>query len=334
MKMKSTLRFYEHMRPIPRAAVFRQDGYHVWCGSMVKRDGEYFLFYSRWPRETGFGGWVTDCEVAVARGTSLFGEFTFDRVVLKGEHDGSWDGSCVHNPTVLEYGGKYYMYHMGNDGEGDRKTDWWAYRNRQRVGCAEADHPLGPWRHSPAPVVDISPAGHDSLMTSNPAATVMPDGKVLLVYKTVARDDSNMPKGGAVVCGAATADGPLGPFIKSPKPIMQNPVNPWSVEDPFIWRDGVRYYAIVKDFHGYFTRSRRVTLALFVSEDGFDWRPADEPYACERVLHWEDGVAEPVANFERPQIYFEDGRPRALICAVSRDSMHSDTFNVRVPLDF
>ena len=116
---------------------------------------------------------------------------------------------------------------------------------------------------------------------------------------------------------------------------MVNPENNWSVEDPFIWYGGDRYYALVKDFQGYFTRSggstQRGAVALFESKDGVDWQPSEYPLAFERKLYYPDRTLD-VANLERPQLYFEGEVPRLLICACSVDAEHNDVFSVRIPL--
>lgn len=337
--MSDNLNLAERLRPVPRSGLFKQEGYCVWCGSLLKYGDEYYLYYSRWPEEIGFKCWCTDCEIAVARSNELFGEFTFDRVVLKGEHDGSWDESCVHNPQVLEYKGKFYIFHMGNNGHGnpDIREDWLNYNRRQRVGCAVADHPLGPFRHCSEPVVDISENGIDSLITSNPAAAIAPDGSIHMIYKAVSRsDDTSVSFPHAVICGAATAENPMGPYKKHGKPIMLNPNNRWSVEDPTIWHNGERWYAVVKDFQGYFSGvkpEKGYTLALMTSEDGFDWRPAANPFVSDLTLIWEDGEHELLCNKERPQIFIENGELRALVCACARYPGYGDSFSLRIPIE-
>ena len=61
------LDFTKMIQPVPQTAKFEDNGYMVWCGSMVKGDdGKYYLFYSRWPQSKKHLAWVTDSEVAVA----------------------------------------------------------------------------------------------------------------------------------------------------------------------------------------------------------------------------------------------------------------------------
>ena len=50
--------------------------------------------------------------------------------------------TITHNPTVIRARGKYYLYYMGNTGDGS----FWSHRNNQRIGVAVADKPEGPWR--------------------------------------------------------------------------------------------------------------------------------------------------------------------------------------------
>ena len=67
-----------------------------------------------------------------------------------------------------------------------------------------------------------------------------------MLYKAVSAD-GELPHGGSVIIGAATAESPLGPFRKNGKPQFVNPGEPWSVEDPFVWAEDGRLYALVKD---------------------------------------------------------------------------------------
>lgn len=331
---------------------FSEDGYFVWCGSMFRYNGKYYLAYSRWRRELGFGAWVTDSEICLGRADTMLGKFEYVLTIRTKDTLGRWDSSCAHNPTVLAYDGRFYLYYMGNDGDFTPERGWWDYRNRQRIGVASAANPEsldpsdGGWTFSEKPLIDVSPDGIDSLMVSNPSVTATPDGRFLMVYKAVSsggtpqkggtsHKDGTPPKGGRVICGAAFSDYPDRDFVKVGRPIMVNPENDWSVEDPFIWYGGERYYALVKDFQGYFTRSggstQRGAVALFESKDGIDWQPSEYPLAFERKLYYPDRTLD-VANLERPQLYFEDGVPRLLICACSVDAEHSDVFSVRIKL--
>lgn len=311
--------------------IFQLDGFYVWCGTMTRDvSGVYYLFFSFWEKELGFDGWVTHSKIGYATGKDPFGSFTYQGIALAGSGCG-WDRDCVHNPSVIRHGGKYYLYYMGNYGTGE----YWDNRNHQRIGVAEADSPGGPWKRFDKPVIDVSPMGHDSLVCSNPAVTQGPDGRFYMIYKAV-ENSGVLPKGGPVVCGTAVADSPLGPFEKSKTPVMVNPEHDWSVEDAFLWYEKDRFYALAKDFQGYFTKAGKKHTALFESRDGFCWKLSPSPIGFLRGITMEDGEVLKLANMERPQIYIEDGKPVALLCACLKEEDEEGmrhSFNVRLPLE-
>lgn len=195
---------------------------------------------------------------------------------------------------------------------------------------AVADDPAGPWQKPGSPLLDVTPGSWDHLMVSNPSVAVRADGKVVMVYKGVGQGE--LPKGGAVVSGVAMSDHPLGPFEKVTGPVMVNPEHDWSVEDPYIWYQADRFYALVKDFHGYFTKTGESSIALFESTDGIEWNAAEHFLAFRKEIHWEDGNIEKVNALERPQLLFQDGKPSVLFCAVAVDKQREMTFNVHIPL--
>ncbi len=325
--------FSSLMLPVNRAAAFRgQDDEYVWCGSAVQgEDRKYYLYYSHWPRSAGFNGWVICSSIGCARADSPAGPFTPLSEALPPAGCG-WDAHCTHNPTILKHEGKYYLYYMGNCGDGS----YWNHRNHQRVGVAVAERPErpeGPFIRFARPVMDVTCGAHDSLMTSNPTVTQMPDGRFIMVYKAVS-DQGELPKGGAVVCGVAFADHPLGPFERAPHPIFVNPENDWSVEDPFVWaQDGV-LWALAKDFQGYFTGAGAgCSTALFRSEDGLTWLPDAPALAYLNEITWADGEKQPVHRLERPQLLMDEtGNPRMLYCACAEAPDCSITCNIAIPL--
>lgn len=321
--------FHCLIQPVDRSrAIFREDGYLVWCGTVLKgADEKYYMYYSRWSRELGHDAWVTNSEVAYAVSDSPYGGFIPQGIALPPSGKG-WDANCVHNPTIIVHNGKYYMYYMGNYGNGE----YWDHRNHQRVGLAIADTPKGPWVRFDKPIVDVTLGSFDHLLTSNPTVTRGNDGKFYMVYKAVA--NGPLPKGGAVICGVAIADSPEGPFVKQPVPVMRNPEKDWSVEDPYIWFQDETFYALVKDFQGYFTGGEKGSVALFESGDGINWNPAEKPFAFGREIHWDDGkITYPVA-LERPQLLVENGKPVVLYCAAADTPDRMTSYNVAIPLEW
>ena len=319
-------------QPVPQTAKFIDDAWFIWGGSLVKSvdDGKYHMYYSRWPKELGMSAWVTHSEIAHAVSDSPFGPFEFKDVALPFRGRGFWDGAVTHNPTIHFFNGKYYLYYMGTTGDIDAENQYWEHRNKQQIGVAVAENPDGPWKRFDTPLIGVSAdsTAHDALMVSNPSVTQMPDGKYLMVYKAAAKK-LPMPLSGPVVHLTAVADNPDGPFVKQMHPVFTAEDAEFPAEDPYVWFAGNGYYAIVKDMHGAFTDAGR-SLVLFYSANGMDWKLAEHPLVSVLEINWENEPVQKVMALERPQLYIENGKPVALLCAVNETRDHS--FNVQIPL--
>lgn len=321
-------------------SVFRNDSLSIWGGSLLKgEDNKYHMYYARWPKRLGWA-WVTDSEIAHAVSDSPFGPFEFKDVALGRTNKDDWDGWCTHNPTVYKFDGKYYLYYMGNTGDGEvtsipgKEKLNWVHRNNQRIGVAVADNPDGPWKRLDRPVMDISKdsLAHDALMTSNPSFCQRPDGGYLMVYKAVGKKFP-APNGGPVVHMIATSDSPTGPFKKHPEPIFTVEGERFPAEDPYIWYQDGKYRAIVKRMK-HVGDKRHFSLVHYDSEDGFDWKPAKNFTISERIIAWENGREQQFLHLERPQVFIENGEPVALLCAA--DTLNTEgtreSFNIQIPL--
>jgi len=323
------------IQPVPESAKFIDDSLYIWGGSLVQshNDKKYHLFYSRWPREYGFSAWVTHSEIAHAVSDSPFGPYKFKNVALPPRGNEYWDGMVTHNPTVYYFNGKYYLYYMGNIGDGVISGSGlnWVHRNNQRIGVAVTDDPNGPWQRTDTPLIDVSPdsTALDALMTSNPSVTQMPDGRFLMIYKGVAKQ-REMPFGGPVMLLTAIADSPTGPFVKQLNPVFTAPGFDFPAEDPYVWHDGTCYYAILSKKKGAFTEAGR-SMILFYSLDGAEWKLAKNPLVSDLEIKWENGTVQKLIALERPQLLFQDGKPIALLCAANETPEHS--FNVQIPLN-
>jgi hypothetical protein len=324
--------FAAMVRPVPGSAKFSDPEYYIWCGTMVRGDdGTCHLYYSRWPRKLGHNAWVTHSEVAHAVGETPLGPFAHRDVALPTRGKDFWDGLCTHNPNVHKFGAKFYLYYMGNTGDGvASKALNFVHRNNQRVGVAVADSPEGPWQRFDKPLIEPAPGFIDALCATNPTVTERPGGGYLMVYKAV-DNKGKPPFGGPVLHAVATSASPAGPFTKHPKPVFVKEGVAFAAEDPFIWTSGGRYWAIVKDNAGHFTGSGKST-ALFESADGLDWRPAKHPLVATTEITWDDGRKQKLNSLERPQLYFEEGRPVVLMFAVDENNKREHSFNVRIPL--
>lgn len=313
------------VQPLPAANRFGVDGYHVWCGAPVKSpDGKYHLFYSRWPASAGFApGWALRSEIAYAVADKPDGPYKHVNVALppRGINPTTgqkyWDADVTHNANAFFYHGKFYLYYMGEYGDG---KDYPMHRNHQRVGVAMATNPAGPWTRLDQPIVDISgdKSSFDSLCVTNPAACLRPDGGVVLIYKAVQYIEGKA-MGGNVRFGVAMADKPEGPYVKKPGHIFEaeNPGKHWMVaEDPFIWfsaKYGNRYYAVARDVVGTFSGSSG-GLCLFQSDDGLDWKPSAHPKVLGGSYPLADGSTSST-KIERPFVLIENGEPTHLFGA-------------------
>lgn len=313
----------------------------VWGASAVKgEDGMYHMFYSRWEKALGWA-WVTHSEIAHAVSDSPFGPFEFKDVVFPARGAQFWDGLCTHNPTVHKFENKYYLYYMGNTGDGVNpckpgKIKYnWTHRNNQRIGVAVADSPNGPWQRFDKPLIDASLNENalDALLANNPSITKRPEGGYLMVYKAVGKKIKKV-SGGPVVHCVATSESPLGPFTKYNTPVFEAKGTDFPAEDPYIWYQKGKYRAIVKDMHGAFTNAGQA-LVLFESMDGFDWKLSKNPLVSKLEIKWDTGKTQKVKHLERPQIYMENGKPAALYCAAdtldAKGVLHS--WNVQIPIN-
>jgi len=320
------------VQPVPATAKFSDPDYYIWCGTMVRGDdGLCHLFYSRWPRKLGFNAWVTHSEIAHAIADNPLGPYRHKAVVLPARGQEFWDGLCMHNPTVMRFGDKYYLYYMGNTGDSvAMKGLNWTHRNNQRIGVAVADNPDGPWTRFDQPLIAPTPGFYDALCCANPSVTARPGGGYLMVYKAVG-DKKPLPFGGPVLHVAATSDNPTGPFQKHPDPVFVKAGVAFAAEDPFIWSSGQLYWAVVKDMAGHFT-GRGKSLALFESEDGFRWTLAKHSLVSMTEVVWEDGRRQKLNSLERPQVWLENGEPAVLFCAVAENEQRPHSFNIHIPL--
>jgi hypothetical protein len=324
------MNFGKMLSAVPPEAKLTSEEYHTWGASMVRdSDGLCHLFYSRWSRKHGFDAWVTHSEVAHAVADEPTGPYRHVDVALPVRGSAFWDGLCTHNPTVHAFEGKYYLYYMGTTLQDETtKNQWYGFRNNQRIGVAVADHPNGPWKRFDQPLIDVgdNDKDHDALMTSNPSICRLPSGEYLLVYKCVGKK-GGLPRGGPVVHMVATSDSPTGPFRKHPNPVFTAKKSSFPAEDPYIWVQGEKLWAIVKDMHGAFTGKH--ALALFRSDDGFNWQLADNPLVTGTEVTWQDGTTEKLDRLERPQLWLENGIPAVLFCAAKK---RGTTFNIHIPL--
>lgn len=319
------------IKPPKYNSIVKLDDYIVWGGSMTRSpDGKSHLFLSIWPRETGFEGWVLHSQVGYAVANNPDDEFKFKGLVFKGRGvENSWDRDVIHNPTVHYWDNKFYLYYTGNYGNGE----YWNHRNNQRIGVAVTENPQGPWQRLDHPLLDVNKNSWDCLITTNPSVAKMPDGRYIMIYKTV-DDKAPPPICGPVLHGVAFADSPTGPFVKHPEPIFTAKGINFPGEDPYVFAYGNKLYTILKDIACSYYPDKKKSLVLFESDNGIDWNLTSNPLVTSREIKWEDGKQEEFFRLERPQLYLENGIPKKLFTAVKPKDNQDDAFNIHFDVEF
>ncbi len=346
----ATVQGLDFTRLIPKAlaksAMFRQPGYCLWDPCLVEgSDGQFYLFYSRWPAKLGFDAWCTHAEIAFATATNAAGPYNYDGVALPARGETFWDGHAVFNTDVVCISNKFYLYYTGNRGTTNWAADraipmaseeWWVHRNNQRIGVAVANAPRGPWRRFDEPLMDVGPAFGQTIINV-PNLVIKPEGGFRLYYKTLVEGPGRF--GSGVFHFGADADSPLGPFVRHPEPMVnKNKLLPevkkpfvFHIDDHFEWIQEGRYYAIVKDHDAPFLTEHGRSLLLFDSPDGRRWQPARHPLVQGFSLQWDDGVRQDFTRLEMPKLLFQNGRPTVLSLAALPKGAN-ESFLVFVPL--
>lgn len=338
--------FASRLLPAPRGGGFAMDKRWVWCGSPIRdEEGRYHLFASSWTKGLPFWPcWVTSSEVVRASSDAPAGPYRFEEVVLPPRDKSFWDGRMTHNPTIHRApDGTYLLFYTGTTYDAPAPTpgDYGQWgddraamaRANQRIGLATAPAVTGPWTRREAPVLGPRPGQWDGLMTTNPAPCVLPDGSILLVYKSTGNQTDLLRIG---VAKARSYDAPFERL--DDKPILTFDDTGDHVEDPFVWHDGVRFQLIMKDMEGGICGEPMGGIHAF-SDDGTTWHIADPPKAYSRTIEWDDAATTTQSHFERPQLLIEDGVPTHLFAATSDASRpahnHPDTthtWTVAIPL--
>jgi hypothetical protein len=337
--------FSQWIQPVPFHSVLADPGYFVWCGSPVADGGQYHLFYSRWPTNSTFSGWVTNSEICHAFAATPDGPFTPTGVVL-GKRPGEtppytnyWDSQTQHNPHIRKFGSKLYLYYMASVDPG---TNVWPGQNlstrvqrNQRIGVIVAnsiqDFINTNYVRPNAPIVSpVYSTNYLTDRTTNPTdyaanrivnnETVIQraDGKYQLIYK------SNWPQSPSYGHGYALADNPDGPYTLMTGPMFSNQAR----EDENHWYDPAsgKYYLVIKNFTGPATEQ-------FQSNDSTNWTSQGIQFGT--ALRWEDGTDEVFNALERPALLTDtNGNPIMLYMAAQRPLGGGAvaSFNVHIPL--
>ncbi|MCW3786585.1 family 43 glycosylhydrolase [Plebeiibacterium sediminum] len=305
-----------------KGRILETSEYYVWgCAPIFDKDGKVHVFYSRWPKKYGMGGWIHQSEVAHAVADQPEGPYQYVETVIA-PRDGYFDATTCHNPHIKYRDGKYYLFYMGNSD----KTVF-----TKRIGLATATSLNGPWIRSDKPILEAGKEGNwDDCCTTNPAVVFPSSGECYLYYKSWNTGNYKSEKGfirGNRKYGLAIAKNIDSKFKK----YKENPIIDFSlhgdnkqVEDANVFIENGEFKMLMRDM-GYFNHD--VGL-IFTSKDGISW--------SEPEIAWFEAEAyleEPPApkhlkrygRFERPQVLLKDGKPAYLFNAMQGGKYETST---------
>lgn len=190
--------------------------YWIWCGSVIKEDGKYHMFASRWSKKVDFDPyWLTNSEIVRAESDTPEGPYTFKEVVLKPRGMECWDGMMTHNPAIRKIDDHYVLYYTGTTYEGGMPDENNKINNEsplkiqahkgERIGMAYSKSIYGPWIRMDSPIIDVVPDTWEKYLVSNPAPFVGADGRIYVMYKGVTQLETHS-------MGIVVADDFRGPY--------------------------------------------------------------------------------------------------------------------------
>lgn len=343
-KKTKDIAFIDRILTAPRGGGYHDPDYWVWGSSVIKgEDGKYHMFASRWLKKLGFGKWVTNSEVVHAIADTPVGPYKTVGGVLPVRGKDYWDGMCTHNPRVVKYGNKYLLYYFGNTYDFDQpnlenknlsRENWTKAWMNKRIGVAISKSVYGPWKRLDKPVIEPRKGHWDATITSNPAPVVNDKtGEILLIYKS-----STVGPQPPLLLGVSKATKPEGPYERlSEEPIFrfETPGKEHvDVEDPFVWWNGEKYEAIIKDRSGEICGEEGGGIHAW-SNDGVKWQLFSEVKAYSRDVMWDDGSLTHQNHFERAFLLIENGVPTHFFAATGNGDKawsFDKTWNMVIPL--
>lgn len=271
--MKNCLEFL----PAAKNSGFKMEGYHVWCGSVIKENGTYYLFAARWPEETGFPlGYLTDSEIVIATTDDLAKPFEFQKVLFAKRDGDKWDSAMAHNPFIFKVDDTYVLYYIGSPDGGTKK---------RAIGYAWSKSLTDGWTRSET-AIELPPDAN------NPAIFQKEDGTFLLYFRD-----------GHARVSVAQSDSFKGPFeVKNFNLFPKS-----SIEDMFVYKDKNGFVMIAEDGHGAYTGLVKGGVR-FRSPDGINWDENTATPAFGFDIDYDDGTHLVLQRRERPFLFWDGDR--------------------------
>ncbi|MGY6647912.1 glycoside hydrolase family protein [Wenyingzhuangia sp. IMCC45574] len=321
--------FFNHQT---QEQVVVEPGYYVWGLSVVKWEGKYHAYYSRWKKKYEHKGWMTHCEIAHGISDSPKGPFKFVNVVLEAKKEGGWDVNNSHNPYAVVANGKICLYYIANDirktypfkeGVNSYPDEAWfdanrmAVRDSQCIGVAVADHPKGPFVR--AENVVVKPDNKNFKKIAVNPAVIYKDG----AYKMIMKGDDLAHDRPFRIQLVGDAKHPEGPFEFNPKPVYAKA----QTEDACMWYD-----KIIKKYYMVCHVMGKNDLALFSSINGKDWEEDERSVFMKKEFVLSDGTIWKPKRVERPFVLTnENGQPIMIYVAVYDKNVNG---NIAIPIQW
>ncbi len=265
--------------PAVKSAGFKMKGYYVWCGSVIKEGGTYYLFAARWPEEKGFpNGYLTDSEIVVASTDDLSKPFKFEKVIISKRDGAKWDSVMAHNPFIFKDGENYILLYIGSsDGGAKNRCVGYAYSRSLTDGWIRSENPI-----------DLPQDAN------NPVIIKDDQGRYLLYFR-----DGNLK---VSVARSENLDGPY-------EVLNDNLFNKGIIEDMFVYRNSQGDYVMIAEDAGGVYTSVEKSGVRFKSADGITWNSSEPAYGFD--IQYDDGSCIKLQRRERPFI-IEDGNRKFL----------------------
>ncbi len=264
------------LKPAIEETGFKMDGYHVWCGSVLKENDTYYLFAARWKKDKSFpSGYFTDSEIVLATTNDLNQPFVFQKVVIGKRDGGYWDSMMAHNPYITKIGDEYVLFYIGNP-DGQAAT--------RKIGWARTKDLLGEWERSEK-AIELPPDAN------NPCAVPTKDG-VLLYFRD-----------GHLKVSVAKAERYDGKYT-----ILNANLFPEAkIEDMFVYETDEGFKMIAEDNDGYYTGLFKGGVA-FSSSDGIEWNSKNALQAYDFSVSYTNGRVIELQRRERPFLLFDENK--------------------------
>ena len=266
------------LAPAVSGSGFKMDGYFIWCGSVIKENGIYYLFAARWRHETLFPiGYLSNSEIVLATTDNLARPFKYKKTIIGKRDGGYWDSVMAHNPYIVKADNGYYLYYIGSP-DGGTAT--------RKIGYAFAETLDGEWHRSDAPL-DLPPNAN------NPCVLKARDGRILLYF----RDGTEFSR-----VRVAISDRYDGAFTV----VSENIFPQCAVEDMFVYETEDGFEMVAEDCDGYYTVKKGGIKAY--SFDGISWDGSTIHPVYDFTVEYDDGSVIELQRRERPFILWDNGR--------------------------